>query len=301
MDLKAIEYVCAIVEAKTISQAAKNLFISQPALSQYLNKIEKALGTPIFERSGNSLTLTSAGEILVRDGNALLMSRNEMIHRIEALSEEHIATLRFGVSPFYSKYYLPLLFSYYSDHHPNIRLDIIEMNSLELEQMVLDDKLDLCFIPAEPAREGLSYQPIHMEEIMIAVPASHPVNTCAVSSAYGSYLDITLLRNEPFIELVDSLKFSIMSRRILCHFSLSPTVKYKSTSWDTVCMLVAQGIGVGFLPEVLIRKHIHEPNFYHIAGIDSTRTYCAVHAKEKSLSHEQLHLISVFKSLLEKN
>ena len=126
MDFKALEYICAISEAKTISQAAKNLFISQPALSQFLSKLERELGTPIFDRSGNMMTLTSAGEILVRDGSKLLLSRNEMLHRVAELSDERAETLRFGVSPFYSKYYLPLLFPYYREHHPNIRLDIVE-------------------------------------------------------------------------------------------------------------------------------------------------------------------------------
>ena len=69
MDFKALEYICAISEAKTISQAAKNLFISQPALSQFLSKLERELGTPIFDRSGNMMKLSSAGEILVRDGS----------------------------------------------------------------------------------------------------------------------------------------------------------------------------------------------------------------------------------------
>ncbi len=300
MDFKALEYICAISEAKTISQAAKNLFISQPALSQSLMKIEQSLGTQVFERAGNAMSLTSAGEILVREGRALLMAREEMLGRVASLSGGHPETLRFGVSPFYSKYYLPLLLPYYRANYPHIRLDIVEMNSTELEQMVLDGGLDLCFIPAEPMREGLNYQPIYMEEIMIAVPPAHPVNARSVPSPNGPYLDMELLRNEPFVELVPSLKFSKMSQRILRHFSITPNVIYQSISWDTVCMLVANNIGVGFLPEVLIHKHLREPCFYHISGIDSTRSYSAVHARGKRLSHSALNLISVFQKLLEK-
>lgn len=174
MDFKALEYICAISEAKTISQAAKNLFISQPALSQYLSKIEQSLGTPVFVRSGNVMTLTSAGEILVREGRALLMAREEMMAQVTGLSSAGAETLCFGVSPFYSKYYLPLLLPYYRAHFPHIRLKIIEQSSTELEQQVLDGTLDLCFIPAEPMREGLTYRPIYMEEIMIALPPAHP-------------------------------------------------------------------------------------------------------------------------------
>ena len=208
-------------------------------------------------------------------------------------------SLRFGISPFYSKYYLPLLLPYYRANHPHIRLNIVEQSSTELEQRVLDGDLDLCFIPAEPTREGLTYRPIYMEEIMIAVPPTHPVNAHAVPSGGTPYLDLGLLRNEPFVELVPSLKFSMMSRRIFRHFSITPNVIYESTSWDTVCMLVAHGIGVGFLPKVLMHRHLHEPRFYRICGIDSTRTYSAVYASQHRLSHSALNLINVFQRLLE--
>lgn len=300
MDFKALEYICAISEAKTISQAAKNLFISQPALSQYLSKIEQSLGTPVFVRSGNMMTLTSAGEILVREGRALLMAREEMMAQVAGLSSAGAETLCFGVSPFYSKYYLPLLLPYYRAHFPHIRLKIIEQSSTELEQRVLDGTLDLCFIPAEPMREGLIYRPIYMEEIMIALPPTHPANAHAVPSPGMPYLDISCLGNEPFVELVPTLKFAKMSQRILRHFSITPNVIYESTNWDTVCMLVARGIGVGFLPEVLIHKHLREPNFYRIAGIDSTRSYAAVYARGRRLSYSELNLIAVFQELLKK-
>ena len=79
MDFKALEYICAISEAQTISQAAKNLFISQPALSQYLSKVEQELGTPLFVRTGSTMTLTSAGAIVVREGRALLTARKELM------------------------------------------------------------------------------------------------------------------------------------------------------------------------------------------------------------------------------
>lgn len=79
MDFKTIEYICAINDAKTISQAAKNLFISQPALSQQLSKAEQELGIPIFVRTGNKMVPTIAGETLIREGREMLMAREKMM------------------------------------------------------------------------------------------------------------------------------------------------------------------------------------------------------------------------------
>lgn len=62
MNLKEQEYVCALAENGTITAAAKELFISQPALSIYINNLEKSLGVRLFERVGKQFILTYAGE-----------------------------------------------------------------------------------------------------------------------------------------------------------------------------------------------------------------------------------------------
>ena len=64
MDTKILEYVIAIAEEKSLSKAAERLYLSQPALSQRLKKLEDELGTPLFLREKNGLSITDAGHIL---------------------------------------------------------------------------------------------------------------------------------------------------------------------------------------------------------------------------------------------
>lgn len=68
--------------------------------------------------------------------------------------------------------------------------------------MVLDGELNLCFIPSEPMREGLEYNPLYMEEILIGLPPNHPANHLAIAAPGRSYLDLTVLSNEPFVSLI---------------------------------------------------------------------------------------------------
>ncbi len=300
MDFRALQYICAINDAKTVSQAAKNLFISQPALSQYLNKIEQELGMPIFLRNGNTMLPTVAGELLIREGRILLKEREKLVNQLTHLRDIPTESLRFGISPFYSEYYLPRLFRFYHEHFPQINLEVIERTSTELEQLVLDGELKLCFIPTEPMREGLLYHPIYMEEILIGVPPSHPANAHAIAAPGRSYLSLPILRNEPFISLIPELKFYSMSQRIMKHFSIQPETIFRTSNWNTVCRLIANGIGVGMLPDVLIHKYRQEPTFYRIADIDTTRAYAAVYAKGTRLSHLESSLIESFMELLNK-
>ena len=299
MDLKTIEYICAIAETKTISQAAKNLFISQPALSHALAKAEQELGVQLFQRTGKIMIPTNAGMYFIREGRTILQMHTNIMEHLKSLNRYQPSTLRFGISSFYSKYYLPMLFLYYEKHFPQIRLEVIEQPSIKLEERLLSGDLRLAFMPTEPPRTDLIYQSIYIEEIMIALSKKHPANAHAINSSSKSYLDITLLKNERFISLVPDMKFSSMSQRIFKHFGFSPNIIYESTNWDTVCMMVAQDIGVSLLPSVLLEKHLLEPNFYSIPGIDSTRAYSAVYVQGQNLSYQEMMLIDIFTKLLQ--
>ena len=147
MTFKTIEYVLAVYETGSFSRAAQQLFISQPALSQAIRKTEEELGAAIFVRDTHSVRLTAAGELLVREGRELLAKRNELKTRISGLSAARNDIIRLGISPFYSKYYLPAVLPYFSRYFPSVRLEITEEISVVLEQQVVDGMLDFCFVP----------------------------------------------------------------------------------------------------------------------------------------------------------
>ena len=146
MTFKIIEYVIAVSEEGSFSRAAQRLFISQPALSQSIRKAEIALGAEFFVRDTHAVRLTAAGELLVREGRELLRQREDLKLRLAGLSAARHDYIRLGISPFYSKYYLPAVLPYFSRHFPSVHLEITEEISVKLEQQVIDGKLDLCFV-----------------------------------------------------------------------------------------------------------------------------------------------------------
>lgn len=117
MYIKTIKYVAAIAQEGSFSKAAEKLYISQPALSKCIKKLEDELNTPLFERKGNILELTAAGEVFVQDASSILQLYEKMLRRIANLANMYEDTVHFGISPFYSKYYLSrILPSLYANH-----------------------------------------------------------------------------------------------------------------------------------------------------------------------------------------
>ena len=298
MTFKLIEYVIAVSEEGSFSRAAQRLFISQPALSQAIRKAETDMGAALFMRDTHTVMLTPAGELLVREGRELLRQREDLKNRIAGLSAARSDTIRFGISPFYSKYYLPVVLPYFYQHFPAVKLEIKEEISVDLEQQVIDDQLDFCFVPLKPQNPRLSYEMIHMEEILLAVPPGHPVKVYATPSPTLPYIDLKHLENEPFIALKPVQKFSSMSDNLCGQAGFKPRIVYETPNWATVNILVADGLGVGFVPDILPSRSLvnRRPDYYRMAGMDTLRPYAVAYKKGKSLSPLALQLVEMFRN-----
>ena len=96
MDTKILEYVIAIAEEKSLSKAAERLYLSQPALSQRLKKLEDELGTPLFLREKNGLSITDAGRIYINGAHSILQIKREALKKISSMSRSNKNTLRFA-------------------------------------------------------------------------------------------------------------------------------------------------------------------------------------------------------------
>lgn len=100
------------------------------------------------------------------------------------------------------------MFRYYVQNLPGVKLEVVEKSSLDLERMVIEDELPFCFVPALPANPELHYRVIGSEEIMLAVPQTHPANALADESKDGLRMDLLYVRDEPFILLPPKQKVS---------------------------------------------------------------------------------------------
>ncbi len=109
MNLKEQEYVCALAENGTITAAAKELFISQPALSIYINNLEKSLGVRLFERVGKQFILTYAGEQYVEKAKLILQLSHELDEKLKDITGNYSGRIRIGVQLRRATDFCPLL------------------------------------------------------------------------------------------------------------------------------------------------------------------------------------------------
>ena len=120
MDLKEQRYVCTLAKYQNITKAAKELYITQPALSIYINNLEKQLNTPLFERVGKQFVLTYAGERYVAKASEMLRLEQEFSEELKDITGNYTGRIRIGIQTRRSAWFLPPVIAAYEKEFPKV-------------------------------------------------------------------------------------------------------------------------------------------------------------------------------------
>lgn len=123
MTTKSLEYFLVVVKHLNISKAAKELFISQPALSKQISQLEAELGVSLFDRTKHSLKLTHAGEVLLSETNELFKKQDELRQRVRAAGNVSEDALRLCHMPGALNYHVADILAQFQEKYPEIRLN----------------------------------------------------------------------------------------------------------------------------------------------------------------------------------
>lgn len=303
LSLKYILYVATVVEEQSFSKAAAKLYISQPALSQTIQKLEFELGIPLFIRENNTIRPTPACRIFVEDGVDIIKAAKKLNQKMIDIVNIKEGNLRIGISPFYSEYHLSRILPYFKKQFPGVSLKLTEEISQRLEELTLEDLVDFCMAPLPLSYENLEYQILQQEQILFAMPHNHPLTdqlTPALSNNLP-FINLCLAKNEPFIFLKNQ-RFTEMGLRLCREAGFVPKILYETKNWDTVRAFIANGLGVGFLPEVLVSsEHDHNsPDCYRIIAENTTRPYAVVYKNKNHLSAAAVNFIRVAQEVFQK-
>lgn len=301
MEFYQIKYFCSIYENKSFSKAASIVHVSQPALSKCIEKMEREFGTPLFQRSTRTIDLTDAGAILYAYGKQMLNLKSSMDGAISELVNPAEVEIHVGMSPFYSKHYLPSILRVVNKQFPNISLVMVECISEEQEGLLKSGELDFSCIPKEPEIPELSYEPICMEEILLAIPPQSPLNQFAIPATPIPFLDSKHINGQKLVTLKPIQKFSKLLAPWMESLNLKCPIAYETLDWDMVDLMVGNGVGIGFVPDILCteKQDSQSPNYYRTMNKSFLRCYSIAYKSGKTFTGLQRHLISLFKSSIQ--
>jgi len=282
MDFKQFEYVITVAQEKSFSKAAKKLFISQPSLSQYINRVENNIGIQIFNRNSNPLSLTNEGEIYIETALKILSTLEQMKKKIDDISELKRGRLNIGLTPSKANNPLPAILPVFKNKYPFVELAITEATSSELEDLLTKGLVDVCMMNLPINNKDIEYEPIFTERILIASPPDFNYSLKDNSDLDFPTIDIKAIEDEQFILLRQDQRLRQISNKIFNNFGIKPKILLETRSIETSLRLSAVGMGFSFVPEssVIFSGLLNPPKYYSICNPALTWTLVIAYKKE---------------------
>ncbi|WP_214629842.1 LysR family transcriptional regulator [Paenibacillus agaridevorans] len=287
MELRQLNYVIQIASEKNFSRAADKLHIAQPSLSQQLSKLEQELGLLLFRRTTNSVELTQAGQVFVEKSQSILDAVEQLKQEMDDMAQMRRGRLVVGTLPITGSHVLPLVLPVFGALYPQIEVVLVEETTARLEQLTASGGTDISLLSLPLIDNSLSWEPYLEEEICLAIPQQHPL------AKRGGEVDIADLKQEPFIGLKRGQGFRQITVE-LCEVSgFTPRIVFESSNIETVQSLVAGGMGIAFVPQMLTRPTGGEfsPAYLQL-GTRPTRTLVIASRKGRYLSKAARSFIS---------
>ena len=296
MNINQLKYFVTVAEEMNFTRAAEKLYISQPSLSQSIQLLEREFGVEFFTRK--PLKLTYAGEIFVEWAKKVLLSSEQLQQKIYDVVESKDMKLIIGMSPYRSTYILPPVVAKFRKEYPYCKIILEEHPSDMLKNFIDDDKVDLLI--DIPSYDTYSYcsVPVAEEKILLAVPA----NWCTNKFISLPYVNLSELKDKPFIFLTKKQQIGKISRTLCSECGFEPDIAIECHNIETAYSMVVAGLGVSFIPELFARHSMGENSekvmYYEIKDFYPKREIAVIYNKNKYLTNAASRFIELLKETI---
>ena len=178
----------------SFSKAGKILFISQPAISKHIKALEDYYKQTLFERNGNNIKLSAAGNLLFSQLKQAKKIQNQLEFELSTLTDEFKAKgeLKLGASTTVALYIIPKMLSAFHQKYPEIKLSLLNRNTDTIVKALLDEDIDIGIVEGKKKLSSIIYQPFIKDEV---------VAVCSAKSAIAKKKNLTLneLKKTPIV------------------------------------------------------------------------------------------------------
>ena len=297
MELRQMKYMLMVAEEKSFSRAAEKLYIAQPYLSQYIQKIEKEIGVKLFDRSCTPLKLTYAGEQFAQKARQIIQLDRNLLQQMKDFTEETSGRFALGISPVRGAYILPIVLPAFQKRFPHVEITLHEGTSADLENWMNKGVTDLTILSLPIKSDEFSYEVLLQEKFLIVAPPGHKVSRGPGSNDAPPLLRLAELEKEPFILLQKGQALRRIADTLFLQAGYKPHVILETRNYETAHTLASIGMGFTFSTLSVCQSHgdTAKPVRIFTADPSFTRTLAIVYRKGKYLTKFEQNFIRMTK------
>ncbi len=233
MKIIQLQYFAEVVKTNNISKAAKNLYVSQPAISAAIRELEKEFNTSLFIRYNNQITLTDEGHYLYRLTMGLLDNYEKVKSDMFAFLKQ-FEILKIGIPPMLGTFILPSIINAYTKQNPNVEIQLLELGSKANRQALIDREINMGLTVKskdEELPEPLTYIKLMDTTLLFSINSNHQL-------AKKEVITINELKDFPLILMKSDCLQSTLVENAFAQQKLFPNVKIKTNQLYTIKELI---------------------------------------------------------------
>jgi LysR family hydrogen peroxide-inducible transcriptional activator len=289
MELHQLRYALAVARTRNFSRAAEQCHVSQPSLSQQIQKLEVELGERLFDRLKRDVKPTSHGETFLRRAVRILEEVDAAKREANEAQNLLRGSLTIGALPTIAPYLLPKVMAQFTKKFPGLSIVVQEDTTARLLKLALDYEIDFALVSLPVPAERLEVRALFAEELLLALPPGHPLarkRSVALADLEGERL-MVMKEGHCLGEQV----LGFCDRR-----DVKPRISFRSSQLETIQAFVASGLGISLIPAMATRsKRKNLPEYRSLQSPRPERKIVVAWPKERPpgrAANEFLKMIS---------
>jgi DNA-binding transcriptional LysR family regulator len=277
--IRQLRVFLEVATQQSFSQAARNLHLTQPAVSMQIKQLEEVVGLPLVSKSGRSIQLTDAGhEILLLSRNVTQQIEQAQL-RIEQIAEGHLGRLKLVVASTVSAVATKLLAAFNAEY-PNMHISFDVTNREGIIEKLESNEADIVLMGQPPENMNLSTVAFMENPLVVIAAPSHPLANQEKSVSIEQLLEYGFVVREPGSGTRQAMERFFNDHDASCNTNM------EMNSNDAIKQAVSAGLGLGVVSVHTVEHEIQEDRLkiVNATGFPIRRSWYLVQRKDKRLS-----------------
>ena len=281
MEFKQVECFIAVARKKSFSKAADMLFMSQPAITSNVQKLEKELGVTLIDRKSKNISLTDAGKIYYRYAVEMINISAQAEYSLCEYKESMEGVLEICASTIPGQYLLPYIVKAFKEAYPRVLFSIRHKDSKEAVEEILSGRINFGFIGAKFSSETLEYIDFYDDRLVLISSPKKMFATDFVSIKSLMGEDIVLREEGSGTRLL--IENALRKKKLDISIFRSQTI---DDSLEAIKKMVELNVGISFVSDVAVRNEVAAGKLkkYEIEDLDFNRHFSLVYCNNRCLS-----------------
>lgn len=279
MEIRQLRYFLSTVRRGSIVAAAEEHFVTQPAVSLQLKKLEEEAGQKLLVRRGRRLVTTEAGAVLAARAEEVVGSLERMESELRGLRTLESGTLRVGNTDAASVYVLPDVYQAFHGRYPGVRVEIMVGDTHRLLEALAARRIELATVTLPVPAAGLTVRSIYREEMVIVVQPGDPL-------ASRRRVRLADLAAQGIIAYPAGSITRRMIDDVFAAHGATPVARMEISSPEAMKQLAQAGLGASILPRPVVEAELARGALQAVAvaGVRFEREIGMVHRADDALS-----------------